>query len=287
MTGASLHLETSHGLLHIFVAFWRKVAYHLKTAFLFTKSDVMTTLIPITIFAAVAAPLCSVWRIVHVMCWIWVHLLQFDVSNQTVFPEEDRRNKATRPLPAGRILMRNAVYLRWFLVPVCFMISSAYGIYAFYASILLVALTVCHNELQGHRHWMSKSLLTAAGLVSFELGGTLVAGCCHSEVDNVGVLAIILSAMILATTIHSQDFKDEEGDRLIGRQTLAIASPVVGRSIILVLLPIWSISLCKIWHVDFACSLAFLALSLIVGTRFMLATTVQADKMAYLLYNVS
>src|ERR1700734_2784258 len=121
------------------------LSYHLKTLFLFTKSDIKTTVIPVvgyiciflthpaadgypqSVFAAAAAPLASFDRLPHVIFWVWLHLLQFDVSNQYLDPTEDTLNKPFRPIPSGRVTLRQAQILRWALVPICMALSTCYS----------------------------------------------------------------------------------------------------------------------------------------------------------------
>lgn len=127
--------------------------------------------------AIASAPLASVTHLLSTMFWIWIHLLQFDISNQTLDPEEDKRNKPDRPLPAGRITLKNAVILRWVLVPICFSISLAMSVECLYASVCLVALTMIYNELGAHsNHWVIRNIMNAVGLGSFGWGASLIAG---------------------------------------------------------------------------------------------------------------
>ncbi|KAH7919944.1 hypothetical protein BV22DRAFT_1022117 [Leucogyrophana mollusca] len=268
-------------------ALGRSIEYHLRTLFLFTQSDITTTVIPITLFAIVAAPACDLSHALHAVFWIWLHLLQFDVANQVLDPDEDKVNKATRPLPAGRITLTNAIYLRWALVPICLAVSALYSAETLGASVAMASLTVWYNEFRAHSHWLSKNVMTAVGFASFELGGTLVAGCDRSRLEPVGALAIALSTGVFITTLHAQDFKDEEGDRLVGRKTLPIVFPSLARASILVGLPLWSICLSCVWGMDLVCSLAFTAFALVVGSRFALNTTVQGARMSCKLYSVS
>lgn len=68
------------------------------TLFLFTKSDIKTTVLPVvslpvvliiasilfslqTFFAVAASPRLDVYHVHHVVFWTWFHLLQFDASN--------------------------------------------------------------------------------------------------------------------------------------------------------------------------------------------------------------
>lgn len=128
-------------------------------------------------FAVASAPLCSPRRLPDTLFWIWLHLLQFDVSNQIMDIEEDSHNKPDRPLPSNRLTVRNAVILRWALVPVCFLFSALYSRETVYASMALVALTIIYDELGAHaRHWLIRNIVNGAGFASFEWGSTLVAG---------------------------------------------------------------------------------------------------------------
>ncbi|TBU58488.1 hypothetical protein BD310DRAFT_1015166 [Dichomitus squalens] len=155
----------------------RKVRYFLYTCLLFTKSDIKTTLIPVSLLASASAPLRNVSRLPHVLFWVWLHLLQCDLSNQTMDPYEDEQNKNYRPLPAKRISLQEALRFRWYIVPACLVLSAMYSAEAVYASIALAGLTVLYNEFHAHRgHWVLRNLVNACGLASFELGATLIAG---------------------------------------------------------------------------------------------------------------
>ncbi|KAI0317448.1 UbiA prenyltransferase family [Amylostereum chailletii] len=261
--------------------------YHLTTLFLFTKSDIKTTLIPVTVFAIVAAPVKDISRVPHVVFWIWLHLLQFNVSNQTLSPEEDAHNKVDRPLPSGRITLPNALVLRWALIPTCFLLSIAYSVQTLYASVALVTFTIIYDELHAHAaHWAVRNIINAAGFASFEWGATLVAGASRSHLDDAGVLAVWLSAGIFASTIHTQDFKDIEGDRLVGRRTLPIVSPNHARKTVLAGLWSWSLLLVAAWNVYAITATVFLSLATLVGGRFLLLKSVADDQVSFYIYNV-
>jgi len=261
--------------------------YHLYTMFLFTKSDIKTTVIPITALAAASAPMTDISRLPHVIFWIWFHVLQFDVSNQTLDPHEDENNKKDRPLPAKRITWRNALILRWVLVPACWALSACYSLETFYASIALVALTVIYDELGAHSsHWLVRNLVNAAGFAAFETGATLIAGNDPHRLDGIGFMSICASAGIFATTIQAQDFKDTIGDKLIGRQTLPIVAPGLARPTLMLALSAWSVGLSILWHMDAFTTLAFNVLALAVGGRYMALKSIAADQKSFYLYNV-
>lgn len=132
-----------------------------------------------TCFGVAAAPDPQLANAVHAAVWLWMHILQVDVSNQTSSPEEDKQNKPYRPLPAGRITLRDAIILRWALVPVCCLCSLWYSREVFCASVIFSALVILYNEVGGHSsHWTVRNGLNALGYAAFETGTTLVASMC-------------------------------------------------------------------------------------------------------------
>jgi 4-hydroxybenzoate polyprenyltransferase len=111
--------------------------------------------------------------------WIWLHVLQFNVANQIIDPDEDAKNKSDRPLPSKRITLEQASWLRWLLVPACFLLSAYYSKQALKTSVVLALLIIVYNEYSAHRiHWIVRNVLCALGLMLFEIGATLVAGTC-------------------------------------------------------------------------------------------------------------
>ncbi|EMD36300.1 hypothetical protein CERSUDRAFT_52075, partial [Gelatoporia subvermispora B] len=213
--------------------------------------------------------------------WIWLHVLQFDVSNQTLKPEEDEHNKCDRPLPSRRITLEAAYVLRWTLVPICWLWSAMYSVRTLYSSIALVALTILYNECGAHAaHWVLRNCVNAAGFAAFEFGATLVA-------SNTAILATCVSAGIFATTIQTQDFKDVHGDRMIGRRTLPIIHPSIARHTVLVGLCMWSLILAFIWGLEMNAQLVFHGLSMFVSYRFFMYRTLAEDQISFYWYNVS
>jgi len=123
-----------------------------------------------------ASPTHNLSFALHAVFWIWLHLLQFNLANQIQDPEEDRKNKPSRPIPAGRISVDRAADLRWVLTPICLLLSWWHGAQALMASIMFAALTIWYNELHGDKMGFSKNLLTAILYGCLEVGGTVAAG---------------------------------------------------------------------------------------------------------------
>jgi hypothetical protein len=97
----------------------------------------------------------------------------------------------------------------------------------------------------------------------------------------------VLSAGIILTTIHTQDYKDASGDAASGRVTLPIAYPVLSRPVTALLLIAWSWVVSRTWRLDDITAAFMGVLSLIVGVSFVTRTDVRADIISSYLYNVS
>jgi len=100
------------------------------------------------------------------------------------------------------------------------------------------------------------------------------------------LISFAVNALIIFSTIHAQDFRDEVGDKLMGRRTIPIVWPKGSRVWILSILTAWSVGLS--WACDLAIpfSVPFCCLSLFVGLRFFRKRTAGADRRSYLYYNV-
>ncbi|TCD63858.1 hypothetical protein EIP91_004872 [Steccherinum ochraceum] len=263
------------------------ILWYAQTLYLFTKSDIKTTVIPVTLFSLAAAPDFKASHIPHTIFWVWLHLLQFDVSNQTLCPDEDKHNKKDRPLPAGRITLSNAKLLRWLLVPICWAVSYLYSIETFWASVALSFLTMVYNEFGGHAgHWVVRNLSVGICYGSFELGATLVASANRSVLDTIAMAAIGISSGILATTYQAQDLKDIHGDRIAGRRTLPIVAPTIARFSVSGGLLIWSLGLAALWQLQWDALLIFLAPAVFTAYRFLILKTVPEDQVSFYWYNV-
>ncbi|KAI0325863.1 hypothetical protein GY45DRAFT_1260075 [Cubamyces sp. BRFM 1775] len=264
-----------HGIFHF-----------MYTLFLFNKADIKTTVIPISLLGAASAPIHDISSAPHVVLWVFLNLLQFCVSNQTIDGSEDALIKTWRPIPAKRISHSQAVALRWLLIPGVALYSMLYSKQTMYASLLFSIFTIMHNELEGHRYWYMKNLTNGLGFAALGFGAVLIAGVNHERPDRVAALSIIFSSCIFATTTHGQDFKDEAGDRAIGRRTIPIVFGAMAKYMLFVPMLLWSAGLCRMWTVDTATSVGFLALALYAGSHYLSARSVKEFQVAYVWYNV-
>ncbi|GJJ13298.1 hypothetical protein Clacol_007550 [Clathrus columnatus] len=259
---------------------FRTIGEFLKTLFLFTKSDFKTIIAPVTvIILSLNSP--SLPLFMQTVFWTWLHVLQCALANQTLSPEEDALNKPDRPIPAGRISQESARLLRWFCIIPCLALSSLYSATVFRASACLTIFLIIYNELTFNSHWLSRNLLNGAGLACFEVGATLISADDHTHLTPVAIKAVIISASVFLTTIHTQDFKDVVGDKEIGRLTLPMIFPKASRISIPILLSLWSLLLQWLWNTNQFVSNILVALSIFIGARFVFKTSIVADQRSF------
>ena len=122
------------------------------------------------------------------MLWLWVHALQVALANQTLphSVAEDTINHPDRPLPAGRISLQAARTLHWIMVPVCLLLSAAYGPRTLLASLGGSLYILTYNNFGGARsHWVVRNALNAIGYGTAEAGATLVICTSHPSLARI------------------------------------------------------------------------------------------------------
>jgi 4-hydroxybenzoate polyprenyltransferase len=226
--------------------------------------------------------------LLHAIFWLWIHLLQCNVSNQYTGAEEDAINKPWRPIPAGRITLESAWRLRVALPFICLAVSAPYGHLVMLASIGASASELWYDELGGAKFWATKNLCSAFAYSMAELGATLVASR-SLVLDETAVKSLIFASIIFASTLHAADFPDVVGDKAQGRVTLPMLFPEASRTSFAITVVGWSFYLASSsgWAIGPVCSVLFVALGVYVGARVVLMRSVAADKMSYNWYDVS
>ncbi|KAL1703457.1 UbiA prenyltransferase family [Schizophyllum commune] len=258
---------------------------HLYTLFLFTYTDYKTILLPVTVFASVAAPSQSVRGFVLAVLWTWLHQLHVDVSNQYTALEEDRLNKPWRPLPSKRITERQAQALRWSLVPLTIGFSIIGGPNAVAASLWLATAFLIYESNAVAGHWFGKNMMNSLGYLGFEYGATVVSAG-GKPLSSSAALLLLCSGLVILTTVHAQDFADIEGDRALGRMTFPIRFPGLSRACVYIGVPLWSFFLSYAWSMIWPYRVVFIVLGLVVAWRYYAFRTALGDQRSYVLYNV-
>ncbi|KAH6605225.1 hypothetical protein Trco_006932 [Trichoderma cornu-damae] len=218
----------------------RPPLYHLKTLFLFTKSDFKTVVLPQSIFAITAALSTAklttadldggvsthVWeaafRVPLMLAWIWLNLLVEDIANQRLGGSivEDAVNKPWRPLPSHRLTPEQA--RDWLIVAIAATVGSSLLLLGGYtASVTLMLFIWMYNDLDGSNSgiWI-RNALNAGGLMCFSWGA--LATLSGGELLPRAFSWILVTGAIIMTTVHAQDLPDIEGDMARGRLTVPL-----------------------------------------------------------------
>jgi 4-hydroxybenzoate polyprenyltransferase len=126
------------------------------------------------IFATIVSPRHNPLGLSCALCWLWFHLFQFNTSNQSYSAHEDILNKPWRPVPSGRISMKDCRTLRWGLMVVCLGFSSLFSSNVVITSGVYTVLLIMHDDFHLSHHPIFKNLCNAGGYVTNELGSLLI-----------------------------------------------------------------------------------------------------------------
>ncbi|KAF9465134.1 UbiA prenyltransferase family [Collybia nuda] len=263
--------------------------FHVTTLFLFCKSDVATTLVPVSVLAFAATPICSKEPISHgcqAVFWLFMHLLQFNLSNQLYSVAEDRENHPYRPLASGRISFKTTFVLRWASTVTCLVLSALYGRHLLVTSFMSGLFAFLYNETPLHKHWFFRASFNSVGYGAFKLGTMLISNCDRTNLDPIASTALLISMGIIWTTVYVQDFQDVEGDSLVKRATFPLVYPTFSRVALVPGLLGWSFLVSCVWDLG-AVEDAMLAIfSIWVALRFYIHRGPDVDKVSYAWYNL-
>ncbi|KAG2037958.1 UbiA prenyltransferase family-domain-containing protein [Suillus americanus] len=259
----------------------RCALHHFETAWLFTISDFKTTVFPVMIFVTVVSPRHNLLGLSYALCWLWFHLFQFNASNQSYSSHEDVPNKPWRPVPSGRISMKDSRTLRWGLVVFCLGLSSLFSLNVIITSGVYTVFVVMHDDFHLSHHPIFKNLCNAGGYVTNELGSSLILSR-ESSLDGTSIKALSCSTLVILLTIHAQDFADVNGDRKSGRRTLPIIAPEGSRIYLLCALPLFSFALASFWSLGPLSTVLFVSVGSWVGIRYFLFRNEICDQSTYI-----
>ena len=273
------------------------ILFHLKTLWLFASNDIKSIIGPETafgIFSALSGPLMTknsspnlfviIGRVPRVVFWLWLNLLLFTISNQSLpgSVKEDSINKPWRPIPSKRISLVNARRLLLAVIPLVFL--STFYLGAVEVSVALMVFTWMYNDLGGaDDNFFVRNLLNLFGFVSYSLGATLIASdskYCSLNVTAYQWLAIV--GMIVLTTLQMQDLVDQEGDRARGRMTLPLlVGDWTARCTVAIPVAAWSLICPAFWELGIIGYAGPVAIGSIVVFRVLMTRGLTADQLTW------
>jgi 4-hydroxybenzoate polyprenyltransferase len=212
------------------------IAHHLHTIWLFGSDQIYDVVIPCSALAISGALSGStlglpslttssiLLRLPLVVVWLWLMALQFCLSNQ-LHPkavEEDAINKPWRPLPAKRISFARATQLLYAVYLVNGAVAYGLGVLPHWVAYSM--LVIAYNDFGGSDHnGLVRTSLTVGGYVGFFSSAMQVALGTKIPMSLQSWKWIGLIIIMLFTTFHAQEFRDEKGDAARERRTVLTA----------------------------------------------------------------
>ncbi|KAI4858743.1 UbiA prenyltransferase family-domain-containing protein [Hypoxylon rubiginosum] len=274
----------------------RKTSLVLHILWSFIESDFVTFAIPNTafgVFGAIASPVLvqgpsspiptTTAQILHRLPYILgfnvANLLVFDLANQRA-PQsvaEDRINKPWRPIPRGQVSMDQVRRLMLVSIPFVLALNYTLGVWQQGTSILV--LTWMYNDLRGGDEAFLREVLIAIAYGLFNSGSLSVAvGSGQHSLSARGVAWVATTSGVTLTTMQVQDLKDQEGDRVRGRKTIALfLGDQVSRVSISFFVCFWSCVCARCWTLD-AIPFFFIAVfAAVVAIRVLFVRSAKGD----------
>ncbi|KAJ7098794.1 UbiA prenyltransferase family-domain-containing protein [Mycena belliarum] len=255
-----------------------------KTILLFSHSDIVPILGPSLAVSLVLAGPTDMTAFICGFIWLELHLLTFEIKNQSIGVEEDRLSKPNRPIVSGRISLETAQTL-YLCVGMISVLYSVYQRVLLCSTVYMVAI-YCYNEMSMSRNWFLKSFLGALGYVCYCWGTTIIFD--HGKpLSRTSIIAVAISGLVHTTTGHAQDFRDRFGDAAIGRKTLVHILPArIARWSLMALVAAWTVGLVYLWSPPALVTIFFSVLCCIATVSYVLDHSVEADRNSYWWYNM-
>lgn len=275
----------------------RRIVFEARVTYCIVWRDLSASLIPATLFSLTALNATAgltvgsvAQTLLRSLLYFSLYIYAFCLSNQLVGHEEDRVNKPDRVLPAGLIDHRGAV-LRWALAMVMFPLMGLLlgGWPILLWALVWQAIFLSYNFLGLHRHWLTKNVvfISLGTIALLAPAWQLVA-----PIDAVAWRWIIVVAVAFGLTLHLQDLRDVQGDRIVGRRTLSM---VIGQDWARWLLAVGIGSLPVVTHVGLIhgiplsptvviIEVLLATLNMVVAVRTVKCRSPQADHRTYILH---
>ena len=292
----------------------KELSFHLYSIWLFTFTDLKTTVLPSTAFAlfngsAVSYHMANIqssnynlpspYQVLKstpmVLFWVWINLLPFTISNQRSPDaiEEDKLNKPWRTMPSQRLGRGSAKYLMLAFYLIAIIASLQFGNLA--QCLALILLGYWYNDLGGADvSCLSRNFINGCGFTCFSSGAMQVAisGPMFQGRRSESALKLLgwwyfVIACIVFTTVETQDMYDQRGDGIRNRKTLPLViGDAPARWAIAVFMGFWCLSTPWLWSSSIYGYIAPILLGLTVSLRTLVARSEEEDKITFRIWNL-
>ena len=121
-------------------------------------------------------------------------------------------------------------------------------------------------------------------LPSLDHNRTHVSG--QSRLTTRTATSVAVNSLIILSTMQSQDFRDQVGDKQIARRTIPIVWPIGSRISMFTILAAWSVGISCVCGLAYPISVPFCMLAVFIGMRFIWKRTPDDDQRSYQYYGV-
>jgi 4-hydroxybenzoate polyprenyltransferase len=227
----------------------------------FIKDDVPAFVLPSSLFGVLgalassaglttgpAAPVADVLaRAPLVVLFNLANILVWDLSNQRA-PEavkEDRVNKPWRPIPSGRVTSNQTRRAVLVALPLVLLLNYTLGVHV--DGLLLLVFCWYYNDLKGSDEFCREAVISLCYTLTNKISLQIALGP-GAALSFRGYAWIGTVTAVALSTMHLQDLKDQEGDRLRARVTVPLVlGDQPARAIVALLLPTWSCACGYVW----------------------------------------
>ncbi|KAI9147633.1 Digeranylgeranylglyceryl phosphate synthase [Paramyrothecium foliicola] len=187
---------------------------------------------PLAINVLQRAPLVLLFNLANIVIW--------DLSNQRdpESVEEDRINKPWRPIPAGRITSNQTRRVLLVALPLVLLLNYTLGVHV--DALLLLTFSFYYNDLKASDEMCREAVIALCYTLTNKISFQIAIGA-DNAISYRGYLWVATISAVALSTMHTQDLKDQVGDKLRGRVTVPLVlGDAVARAIVAFLLPVWS-----------------------------------------------
>ncbi|KAI0435841.1 UbiA prenyltransferase family [Xylaria telfairii] len=283
------------------------LTYHAYCIWLFTFSDLKTIIFPQSLFGLLTAlsqtkttPISTLdiaYRVPLVFGWVYANLLPFEINNQRQ-PEaiqEDKLNKPWRTMPSGKWTSNQAFFGMWFFYMSAGLLSWSIGVLPW--SLCLMLLGSWYNNFGGSDvNPVVRNLINALGYTCFGVGALEVALNVPLNINpgeiiepkNLRLLGwVSIVALIIMTTVQTQDMEDQMGDIQRGRRSLPVEiGDGPARWITAIFMAIWAPVCPVFWQSSWLGYAITMPWALLVAWRTLMFRGVEEDKQTFRLWNI-
>lgn len=258
----------------------RRLARLMIVLWAFIESDFLTFAIPNTTFGLVSALAGSQFvqgsrpvlaeilkRTPSVLLFNVYNLLIFDLANQRCpeSVEEDRINKPWRPIPSKQITSEQARKVL-FLTSVA-ALGCNYALGVWNEGLMVQVLSYYYNELKGGDGLLRDTIIAVSYGLANRTSLQIAIGP-HNTINAQGHIWTAFISLVIMTTMHIQDLKDQQGDKILGRLTMPLVfGDGLCRLALAMFIPFWSFVSVRLWELNLVWSSFPCGLGIFVAAR--------------------